>query len=53
MTVSGYLVGFSLGQLLWGPVGDRHGRRGPIAVGFALFVVGSVGCALSGSCLCR
>jgi MFS transporter, DHA1 family, multidrug resistance protein len=47
MTLSGYLVGFSLGQLLWGPVGDRHGRRGPIAVGLALFVVGSVGCALS------
>ena len=50
MTVSGYLVGFSLGQLLWGPVGDRHGRRGPIAVGLALFVIGSVGCALSGNC---
>ncbi|HYI82396.1 MAG TPA: multidrug effflux MFS transporter, partial [Acetobacteraceae bacterium] len=49
MTVSGYLVGFSLGQLLWGPVGDRHGRRGPIAVGLALFVIGSVGCALSGT----
>src|SRR3954453_13499024 len=51
LTVSGYLIGFSLGQLLWGPVGDRYGRRGPIAVGLALFVVGSVGCALSGTAM--
>jgi DHA1 family bicyclomycin/chloramphenicol resistance-like MFS transporter len=47
MTLSGFLVGFSLGQLFWGPIGDRFGRRAPIAVGALLFVVGSVGCALS------
>jgi DHA1 family bicyclomycin/chloramphenicol resistance-like MFS transporter len=29
-TVSGYLIGFSLGQLFWGPLGDRRGRRGPM-----------------------
>jgi len=27
-TVSGYLIGFSFGQLLWGPISDRFGRRG-------------------------
>jgi DHA1 family bicyclomycin/chloramphenicol resistance-like MFS transporter len=48
-TISGYLIGFSVGQLFWGPVGDRYGRRGPIAVGLVLFVIGSAGCALSGS----
>ena len=47
MTLSGFLVGFSLGQLFWGPLGDRFGRRAPIALGALLFVVGSVGCALS------
>lgn len=47
-TVSGYLVGFSLGQLLWGPIGDRVGRRLPVALGLVLFVIGSAGCALSG-----
>ena len=47
LTLSGYLAGFSLGQLLWGPVGDRYGRRGPIAAGLLLFVAGSIGCALS------
>jgi len=46
-TVSGYLLGFSSGQLIWGPVSDRHGRRLPIAIGLVFFVVGSAGCALS------
>jgi DHA1 family bicyclomycin/chloramphenicol resistance-like MFS transporter len=49
LTISGYLIGFSLGQLLWGPIGDRHGRRLPIAIGLVLFVIGSAGCALSTS----
>lgn len=48
-TISGYLIGFSLGQLLWGPIGDRYGRRMPIAIGLVLFIVGSAGCALAGS----
>jgi MFS transporter, DHA1 family, multidrug resistance protein len=47
-TVSGYLIGFSLGQLLWGPISDRHGRRFPVAIGLMLFVIGSAGCALAG-----
>ncbi|WP_231635966.1 MFS transporter [Novosphingobium sp. ST904] len=46
-TVSGYLIGFALGQLFWGPVGDRFGRRLPVATGIALFVLGSAGCAMA------
>lgn len=49
LTISSYLIGFSLGQLFWGPIGDRFGRRIPIALGIALFVIGSAGCAMSGS----
>jgi len=49
LTVSGYLVGFSLGQLLWGPISDRVGRRLPVAVGLVLFAIGSAGCAMAGS----
>ncbi len=49
MTLSAFLVGFSVGQLLWGPISDRYGRRGPIAAGVVLFVIGSAGCALSGT----
>lgn len=49
LTISGYLVGFSIGQLFWGPIGDRYGRRLPITLGLLLFIVGSAGCALSTS----
>lgn len=45
--ISGYLLGFGLGQLFWGPVSDRFGRRGPIALGVLVFTLGSAGCALS------
>src|SRR4051812_9087258 len=48
-TVSGYLIGFSVGQLLWGPIGDRFGRRLPVGSGLILFVIGSAGCAMAGS----
>lgn len=45
-SITGYLIGFSVGQLFWGPVSDRYGRRRPIAMGLVLFIVGSMGCAL-------
>lgn len=47
LTISGYLLGFSVGQLFWGPISDRYGRRPPIAAGLVLFVIGSAGCAMS------
>lgn len=49
LTISGYLIGFSLGQLLWGPISDRYGRRPSVAAGLVLFVIGSAGCALATS----
>ncbi|MBL8658937.1 MAG: multidrug effflux MFS transporter [Rhodospirillales bacterium] len=48
-TVSGYLIGFSVGQLFWGPIGDRYGRRLPVAIGLVLFIIGSAGCVLANS----
>ncbi len=48
-TITGYLIGFSLGQLFWGPIGDRFGRRLPVAIGIVLFVIGSAGCAVADS----
>lgn len=48
-TISGYLGGFAFGQLFWGPVGDRYGRKRPVAAGLVLFVIGAAGCALASS----
>lgn len=47
LTISGYLIGFSIGQLFWGPISDRYGRRISVAIGLILFIIGSAGCALS------
>ena len=47
LTVTGFLIGFALAQLLWGPISDRIGRKIPIYIGMILFVIGSVGCAMS------
>ena len=47
LTIVTYLVPFALFQLLAGPIADSRGRRATLAVGMALFVVGSCLGALS------
>ena len=47
LSLSVYFIGIALGQAVYGPLSDRHGRRPPLFVGLALFVVGSLGCALA------
>lgn len=49
LTISGFLIGFSIGQLFWGAISDKYGRRMPVAIGLVLFIIGSAGCALSQS----
>jgi MFS transporter, DHA1 family, multidrug resistance protein len=48
-TVSAYLLGMAIGQLVVGPLTDRFGRKPPLLGGLALFVAASAGCALSHS----
>lgn len=47
LTITGFLMGFCIAQLIWGPLSDHFGRRLPLFIGMALFMIGSVGCALS------
>lgn len=47
LTITGFLIGFCIAQLIWGPVSDHFGRRLPLFIGMVLFVIGSAGCALS------
>lgn len=49
LTLSAYMVGMALGQLLYGPAIDRYGRRGPLIVGVCVYIVASFGCAIAGS----
>ncbi|MFE2008241.1 multidrug effflux MFS transporter [Pseudomonas guariconensis] len=44
-TLAAYFLGLSLGQLAYGPVADRFGRRTPLLFGITLFTLASLACA--------
>ncbi|MEO7200087.1 MAG: multidrug effflux MFS transporter [Dokdonella sp.] len=46
-TLSVYMIAYALMSLLHGPLSDAVGRRPVILVGVAMFVLASIGCALS------
>ncbi len=48
-TASAFFIGIALGQLVYGPLSDRQGRRGPLLAGLALYVAATVGCLLAPS----
>lgn len=48
-TLASYFVGIALGQLIYGPLADRLGRKAPLYFGLALFGLGSAGCAMAWS----
>lgn len=48
-TISSYLLGFAVGQILYGPISDRHGRKPVLLAAIALYCVASLVCALSSS----
>ncbi len=49
LTLSSFFIAFALGQLLVGPLSDRYGRRWLVLGGLALFLAGSLVCALASS----
>jgi DHA1 family bicyclomycin/chloramphenicol resistance-like MFS transporter len=49
LTISAYLIGFAVGQIFYGPVSDRHGRKPVLVAAIALYCVASLACALSTS----
>lgn len=49
LTLAVFFIGTACGQLFWGPLSDRFGRRPPLYVAMTLFGVASLGCALADS----
>ena len=49
LTLAVYFLGLSIGQLIYGPIADRYGRRIPLLVGVGLFTLASLACALAPS----
>ncbi|SDB18305.1 multidrug effflux MFS transporter [Belnapia rosea] len=47
-TLAAFFAGMAIAQLAFGPLSDRFGRRPPLLAGLGIFVLGSIGCALTG-----
>ncbi|HEX4044942.1 MAG TPA: multidrug effflux MFS transporter [Gammaproteobacteria bacterium] len=47
MTLTLYLLGFSLSQLIYGPLSDYYGRRIIMLYGLTIFIIGNLLCALA------
>jgi DHA1 family bicyclomycin/chloramphenicol resistance-like MFS transporter len=49
LTLSVYLVGFAAGQIFYGPVSDKIGRKPTVLFGLGLYCLASAACALAQS----
>jgi DHA1 family bicyclomycin/chloramphenicol resistance-like MFS transporter len=47
VTLAAFFAGLGIGQLVCGPLSDRIGRRAPMILGVALFLVGAALCAVA------
>ncbi|HOZ84408.1 MAG TPA: multidrug effflux MFS transporter [Niabella sp.] len=49
LTLSSFFIGISVGQLLYGPLLDKYGRKKPLYFGLCLYLFASLGCAYATS----
>jgi len=49
LSLTSFFVGIASGQIVYGPLLDRFGRKKPLIVGLVIYVVASIGCALTNS----
>ncbi len=47
MTLNLYILGFAIGQLVYGPLADSYGRKPVIVLGTLIFACAAAACALS------
>ena len=49
LSLSSFFIGISFGQLLYGPLLDRYGRKKPLYIGLIIYLLTSLGCAFATS----
>lgn len=49
LSLSSYFIGISAGQLLYGPLLDKYGRKKPLYIGLAVYLLASFGCMAAGT----
>ena len=47
LSLMAFFISFAISQIVYGPASDIFGRKPPLYAGIALFVAGSIGCALA------
>lgn len=45
LSITSFFIGISLGQLIYGPLLDKYGRKKPMYIGLILYVAASIACA--------
>ncbi len=46
-TLTSYFAGIAVGQLVYGPIVDKYGRKKPLLTGLIIYAVAALGCGLS------
>jgi len=46
-TLTSYFFGIAIGQLIYGPIVDKYGRKKPLLFGLSLYFLAAIGCAIS------
>src|SRR5690606_6572179 len=49
LSLTSFFIGIASGQIIYGPLLDRFGRKIPLIVGLVIYIATSVGCALTNS----
>jgi MFS transporter, DHA1 family, multidrug resistance protein len=49
LSLSSYFIGLALGQLFYGPLLDRFGRKPPLYAGLLIYIAATLGCMTAGS----
>ena len=47
VTLSSYFIGLASGQLIYGPLMDRFGRKKPLILGLAIYFLASIACTMA------
>ncbi|EQC49027.1 drug resistance transporter, Bcr/CflA family [Bacteriovorax sp. BSW11_IV] len=43
-SLGAYIIGMSLGQVFYGPLSDKHGRKRSLVIGLVIYILASLGC---------